>query len=160
MTDCMTTAIISKHMRDPIYVGCDNTLFFMKEHVLSRNPKVHLVKTLNQGIPLVTVVWGMWVRDKSNICLHDLGSVTAAEGRERMCTMIQTIPSRKPVDGGPWQKPVFVPPKPLLDNCLYRCANQHHRPMIGLWSTPAVNTLTFLNEGVMHELNMESWPGQ
>ena len=26
--------------------------------------------------------------------------------------------------------------------------------------TPVVNTLTFLNEGVMHELNMESRPGQ
>ena len=31
---------------------------------------------------------GMWVRDKSNIRLRDLGSVTAAEGRERMCTKI------------------------------------------------------------------------
>ena len=62
--------------------------FYTKELVLSTNPEIPLVKTLNQGIPLVTVFWGIWVRDKSNICLQDLGIVTAAEGRERMYTKI------------------------------------------------------------------------
>ena len=60
----------------------------MKELVLSRNPEIPQVKTLNQGTPLVTVFQGIWVRDKSNIRLHDIGSVTATEGRERTCTKI------------------------------------------------------------------------
>ena len=61
-----------------------------KELVLSRIPEIPLVKTLNQGIPLVTVFRGIWVRGKSNIRLHGLSraSVTSAEGRERMCTQI------------------------------------------------------------------------
>ena len=37
---------------------------------------------------MVTVFRGIWVRDKSNIRLHDPGRVTAAEGHERMCTKI------------------------------------------------------------------------
>jgi len=59
-------------------VGSDRKILYTKELILSRNPE----------IPLASVFRGIWVRDKSNICLCDLGSVAAAEGRERMCTKI------------------------------------------------------------------------
>ena len=69
-------------------VGCDAKMFCTKELRLNRNPEIPLVKTLNQEIPLASVFQGIWVRDKSNIRLHDLGIVTVAEGCERMYTKI------------------------------------------------------------------------
>ena len=67
-----------QNIRDPIKVGSDLKILYTKELILSRNPE----------IPLASGFRGIWVRDKSNIRLRDPGSVTAAEGRERMCTKI------------------------------------------------------------------------
>ena len=65
-------------MQDLMNVGSDRKILHTKELILSRNPE----------IPLASVFRGIWVRDKSNICLHGLGIVTAAEGCERMYTKI------------------------------------------------------------------------
>ena len=59
-------------------VGSDRKILYTKE----------LIRSRNMEIPLASVFRGIWVRDKSNIRLRDLGSVTAAEGRERVCTKI------------------------------------------------------------------------
>ena len=69
-------------------VGSDSKILHTKELILSRNPEIPFVKTLDHGNPLVTVFRGIWTRDQSNIRLHDLCSATAAEGRERICTKI------------------------------------------------------------------------